>query len=59
MSAQKPPKELGLVKWRAASEYKDALATSAKEKKPVFLLFQEIPGYAPPHALVLRCAALL
>lgn len=36
------PKELGNVNWLRSFE--DGLAKSAVEKKPVFLLFQEVPG---------------
>lgn len=34
--------ELGLVNWQTKLE--PALAASAKDNKPVLLLFQEIPG---------------
>lgn len=36
--------ELGKVKW--GRDYDAALATAKQEKKPVFLLFQEVPGCA-------------
>ena len=36
------PVELGKVKWERKLE--PALAKSSKDGKPVFLLFQEIPG---------------
>ena len=35
-------KELGLVQWKRRLE--PALAASAKDSKPVLLLFQEVPG---------------
>lgn len=37
-----PEKELGQVHW--ARDFDAALARASKESKPVFLLFQEIPG---------------
>ncbi|MBK9384666.1 MAG: hypothetical protein IPN34_07585 [Planctomycetes bacterium] len=36
------PVELGAVRW--ARELEPALAASARTKKPVLLLFQEVPG---------------
>lgn len=38
------PKELGKVKW--LRDLKVATSQSAKESKPIFLLFQEVPGCA-------------
>ena len=42
LSAAAAPVELGKVKWERKLE--PALEKSAKDGKPVFLLFQEIPG---------------
>lgn len=36
------PRELGKVRW--LRDHDEALATSKKTQKPVFLLFQEVPG---------------
>jgi hypothetical protein len=36
------PKELGKVSW--LRDHDEALAQSKKTRKPVFLLFQEVPG---------------
>ena len=36
------PAELGTVKWERS--YDKGLATAKKSGKPVFLLFQEVPG---------------
>lgn len=42
-SSQEPaPPELGTVTWQR--DHEAALALSAKTGKPVFLLFQEVPG---------------
>lgn len=38
----KQAKELGTVKW--SRDLSVALEASQKSKKPVFLLFQEVPG---------------
>jgi len=38
------PVELGSVTWHTASDFDAALKRSKDEGKPVFLLFQEIPG---------------
>ena len=36
------PQEIGTVEWQ--TDHDAALAASAKTGKPVFLLFQEVPG---------------
>jgi len=41
-SAANPPVEIGTVKYRES--LKTALTESKKTGKPIFLLFQEIPG---------------
>ena len=40
--AQSQPIEVGVVKWQR--DFDAALKLSAKEGKPVFALFQEVPG---------------
>mmetsp|Transcript_8666 Transcript_8666/g.12052 ORF Transcript_8666/g.12052 Transcript_8666/m.12052 type:complete len:80 (+) Transcript_8666:72-311(+) len=40
----KQERELGYVGWIRASKFAEALKTAGEKKKPVFLLFQEIPG---------------
>jgi len=37
-------RELGKVRWLRASKFQDALKYSDELKRPVFMLFQEIPG---------------
>jgi len=44
MQASSQPVELGTVHWKTAAEFKDALKESKESGKPIFLLFQEIPG---------------
>ena len=39
---EQTPAEIGIVKWQ--TDHDKALALSAKTGKPVFLLFQEVPG---------------
>lgn len=41
-SSKDNPVELGKVDWK--TDHDAALALSAKTGKPVFLLFQEVPG---------------
>ncbi len=41
-SQEKQAPELGQVKWQ--TDHDKALALSAETGKPVFLLFQEVPG---------------
>ncbi len=41
-AAAKNPRELGKVAW--LRDYHKAMARSKKINKPVFLLFQEVPG---------------
>jgi hypothetical protein len=41
-SQEYTPPELGTVSWQ--TDHDKALALSAKSGKPVFLLFQEVPG---------------
>jgi len=40
--AKEQPKELGLVKF--GRDFDAAVATAKKEKKPLFVLFDEVPG---------------
>ncbi|MHC4514693.1 MAG: hypothetical protein ACYTGW_14850 [Planctomycetota bacterium] len=42
LAAQQNPKELGKVTW--LRDYDKAVTRSKKTRKPVFLLFQEVPG---------------
>jgi len=41
-NAKEPVKEIGLVKW--GRDFSAAQATSSKTKKPILLMFQEVPG---------------
>ncbi len=41
-AAAKNPKELGRVSW--LRDHAEAVAKSRKINKPIFLLFQEVPG---------------
>lgn len=41
-SQERTPPELGKVDWQ--TDHDKAFALSAKSGKPVFLLFQEVPG---------------
>ena len=40
--AQKQPIEVGLIQWQ--KNYQQALKHSQKSNKPIFALFQEVPG---------------
>ena len=42
--ADRNPVEIGTVSWQ--TDYRQALAQAKEENKPVFLLFQEVPGCA-------------
>lgn len=41
-SADEKPPEIGKVSWR--TDHADALAEARRTGKPLFLLFQEVPG---------------
>jgi hypothetical protein len=41
-TGEKPPKELGQVQWQR--DFDDVLSTAGDSQKPVFVLFQEVPG---------------